>query len=168
MRQKFLGLIDREVEHHKSGRPAGIIAKMNSIEDKPIIRALTAASQAGVPINLVVRGFCCLRPGVIGLSENIRVVSVVGRFLEHSRIFYFRNGQQNPVDGRVEVVTPIEDVTARQRLWQNLELLLSDTRQAWDMQPDGKYVQRHPRNPEREIGTQAELMRLTCSVAPSD
>ncbi|HVP12911.1 MAG TPA: polyphosphate kinase 1 [Phycisphaerae bacterium] len=184
MRQRFLELINREVEHHKAGRPAGIIAKMNSLEDKAIIRALYTASQTGVRVSLVVRGFCCLRPGVIGLSDNIRVISVVGRFLEHSRVFYFRNGGQNPVDGcfligsadwmprnlkhRVEIVTPIEDFAIKQRLWQILELLQNDTRQAWDMHPDGTYVQRQPTTPERELGTHAELMRLTNSTDSSD
>lgn len=181
MRQEFMRLIEREVENHQAGQPAAIIAKMNSLEDRRIIRALYAASQAGVPIDLLVRGFCCLRPGVPGLSDNIRVSSVIGRFLEHSRIFYFRNGEQNPVDGRffigsadwmyrnlknrVEVVTPVEDVAARQRLWQTLEILLSDRRQAWDMQPEGLYVQRRPRDPTIDIGAHAQLMRLARASA---
>jgi polyphosphate kinase len=181
MRQEFVKLIEREVENHKMGQPAGIIAKMNSLEDKGIIRALYSAAQAGVSIDLIVRGFCCLRPGVPGVSANIRVVSVVGRFLEHSRIFYFRNGEPNPLDGRffigsadwmyrnlknrVEVVTPVEEVTARQRLWQTLETLLRDARQAWDMQPDGTYVQRQPRDPATELGTHALLTRLTRAAA---
>jgi polyphosphate kinase len=181
MRQEFMKLIEREVENHKAGQPAGITAKMNSLEDKAIIRALYGASQAGVPVDLIVRGFCCLRPGVPGVSENIRVVSVVGRFLEHSRIFYFRNGEPNPLDGRffigsadwmyrnlknrVEVVTPVEEVTARQRLWQTLETLLSDSRQAWDMHPDGSYVQRQPRDLATELGTHALLTRWTRATA---
>ena len=181
MRQEFMKLIEREVENHKAGQPAAIIAKMNSLEDKAIIRALYGASQAGVPISFIVRGFCCLRPGVPGVSDNIRVISVVGRFLEHSRVFYFRNGEENPVDGRffigsadwmyrnlknrVEVITPIEEVIARQRLWQTLEMLLGDTRQAWEMQPDGTYVQRQPQDPAREVGTHAALLRLTQTAA---
>jgi polyphosphate kinase len=184
MRQEFVKLIEREVENHQAGQPAGIIAKMNSLEDGAIIRALYKASQAGVPIDLIVRGFCCLRPGVPGLSANIRVISVIGRFLEHSRIFYFRNGEQNPLDGRffigsadwmyrnlknrVEVVTPIEDATARQRLWQTLEILLSDRRQAWIMQSDGSYVQCQPSDPAVDVGTHVQLMRLARAMAAGD
>jgi polyphosphate kinase len=181
MRQQFMTLIEREVENRTRGEPAGIIAKMNSLEDRKIIRALYDASQAGVPIDLVVRGFCCLRPGVPGLSENIRVSSVIGRFLEHSRIFYFRNGEANPLDGRffigsadwmyrnlknrVEVVAPVEDVAARQRLWQTLEMLLSDRRQSWDMQPNGRYVQREPSDPAVDIGTHARVMQVVRAMS---
>jgi polyphosphate kinase len=175
MRAQFMKLIEREVENHQAGQPAGIIAKMNSLEDRKIISALYRASQAGVSIDLIVRGFCCLRPGVPGLSENIRVISVIGRFLEHSRIFFFRNGEPDPLDGgffigsadwmyrnlknRVELVVPVDDATARQRLWQTLEILLSDRRQAWDMQPDGRYVQRTPSDPAVDLGTHARLMQ---------
>jgi polyphosphate kinase len=160
LKDRFLGMIDREIEHKKQGRPAQIIAKMNSLEDLSICRALYRASQAGVSIDLIVRGFCCLRPGVPGLSENIRVISVIGRFLEHSRIFFFRNGVENPVDGeyyigsadwmyrnllgRVELVTPIEDKPLREKCRQILQVMLADQRQAWDMQPDGTYIQRIP------------------------
>ena len=181
MRQEFTRLIENEIDNHQAGRPARIIAKMNSLEDKAVIRTLYKASRAGVPIDLIVRGFSCLRPGVPGMSENIRVISVVGRFLEHSRLFYFRSAAANPLDGRffigsadwmyrnlnnrLEVVTPVEDLTARQRLWQTIEILLSDMRQAWDMQPDGTYVQRRPRDPAREPGTHATLWRLTLAAA---
>jgi len=181
MRQEFKRLVEREIRNKEAGQPAGIIAKMNSLEDRAIIRVLCEASQAGVPIDLIVRGFCCLRPGVPGLSENIRVLSVIGRFLEHSRIFYFRNGEANPLDGRffigsadwmyrnlkrrVEVVVPVEDATARQRLWQTLEILLNDRRQAWDMQPDGTYVQRQPVDAAVDIGAHAQLMRLARATA---
>jgi len=100
MREGLVELIDREIEHQKAGRPAGIIAKMNSLEDRRIIRRLYAASRAGVKIRLIVRGFCCLHPGLEGVSENIEVLSVIGRFLEHSRVFYFRNGATEPLGGR--------------------------------------------------------------------
>ncbi|QNN24797.1 polyphosphate kinase 1 [Planctomycetales bacterium ZRK34] len=179
MRQRFLDMIAREVEHHKAGRPARIVAKMNSLEDQKIIRSLYAASNMGLPIDLIVRGFCCLRPGVEGMSENIRVISVIGRFLEHSRIFYFRNGAEDPIDGefyigsadwmyrnlrnRVEAITPIEPPAMRQRLWQILQIMLGDHRQAWDMQPDASYIQRRPETEDQQLGTHAQLMADTLS-----
>jgi polyphosphate kinase len=160
MKEAFLGRIEREIGHRQAGRPARIIAKMNSLEDRSIVRALYRASQAGVPIDLIVRGFCCLKPGVPGLSENIRVMSVIGRFLEHSRLFWFQNGAADPLDGeffigsadwmyrnllaRVEAVAPIEARPCRQTCWEILEIMLRDHRQAWDMKPDGSYVQRTP------------------------
>jgi polyphosphate kinase len=157
MRARFLEMIERETAHHQAGRPARIIAKMNQVEDLDLARALSAASQAGVPIDLIVRGFCCLVPGVKGWTENLRVRSIIGRFLEHSRIFHFANGQENPLDGefyigsadwmfrnlsrRVEAATPVEDRGARERLWEILDVALKDERQSWLMQPDGAYVQ---------------------------
>jgi len=174
MRDRFLNLIERETRHAQDGRPAQIIAKMNSLEDRKVIRALYAASAAGVEIDLLVRGFCCLRPGVPGLSERIRVCSIIGRFLEHSRIFYFRNAAPDPADGeffigsadwmyrnffsRIEVVTPVESRSLRQRLWEILQINLQDNRQGWDMRADGTYVQRTPRPGEPERGTHAILM----------
>src|SRR5262249_5432909 len=122
MREHFLGLIDREIEHRRHGRPARIIAKLNQLEDREICSALLRASQAEVKIDLIVRGFCVLPPGVPGLSENIQIRSIIGRFLEHSRIYYFQNGTAAPAAGefyigsadwmrrnlseRVEVITP--------------------------------------------------------------
>ena len=176
MRERFLAMIDREVEHQKAGRPAHIIAKMNALEDRKIGRALYAASQAGVKIDLIVRGFCCLRPGIKGLSDNIRVISVIGRFLEHSRVFYFRNGAEMELDGefyigsadwmyrnlqaRMEVVAPIEERGHRERLWEIFQTMFHDNRQAWDMRPDGTYVQRRPADGEGERATHAILMNL--------
>jgi polyphosphate kinase len=176
MRERFLALIEREAEHQKAGRPARIIAKMNSLEDRRIIDALYAAGQAGVKIDLIVRGFCCLRPQVKGLSENIRVISIVGRFLEHARVFYFCNGASRPVDGefyigsadwmyrnllqRVEVVVPVEAAAHRERLWELLQINLNDNRQAWDMAGDGTYVQRRPADNEPARGTHSILMAL--------
>ncbi len=158
MRQKFYQMIDREIENAKRGRPARILAKFNSMEDRDMAEKLYQASQAGVPITLIVRGFCCLRPGVKGLSENIRVVSVVGRFLEHSRVFHFAAGQDDPLDGdwfissadwmyrnlsnRVEVAVPVRDALARQRLQHIFDVMLADHRQAWDLNPDGTYTRR--------------------------
>jgi polyphosphate kinase len=176
MKKRFIEMIDREIAHAKAGRPAQIIAKMNSLEDQKIIQSLYRASAAGVKIDLIVRGFCCLRPQVPGLSENIRVISVIGRFLEHSRIFYFRNAAADPLDGqffigsadwmyrnlssRVEAVTPIEPRPLRERLWQIISIMLADKRQAWDMHPDGSYIQRQPTDPDKDIGTHRKLMQL--------
>jgi polyphosphate kinase len=180
MRERFLGFIDREIEHCEAGRPARIVAKMNQLEDRPVCEALSRASQAGVPIDLVVRGFCCLRPGVPGWTDNVRVRSIVGRFLEHGRVFHFANGQQDPLDGefligsadwmdrnlsrRVEAVTPVESRPLRERLWEALQIELTDSRQAWQMQPDGSYVQLQPDAASSEAaraGAHATLMRRT-------
>ncbi|MFM7134519.1 MAG: polyphosphate kinase 1, partial [Planctomycetota bacterium] len=142
MKRRFIELIEREAEFARAGRGGRIVAKMNQLEDRSVTDALYAASRAGVSIDLVVRGFCCLRPGVPGLSENIRVVSTIGRFLEHSRIFWFGNGRSDPLDGdfyigsadwmyrnlntRVECAAPIEERRHRARLWEILNLHLTD------------------------------------------
>jgi len=179
MRDRFLAMIAREAEHARAGRPAAIVAKMNQLEDRPVCRALVEASRAGVPIDLIVRGICVLPPGVPGLTENVRVLSVIGQFLEHSRIYYFRNGADDPLSGefyigsadwmtrnlseRVEAVTPIEAPPHRARLWEILQIMMNDRRQAWDMRPDGSYVQRTPR-PDggvASIGTHQTLLELT-------
>ena len=180
MRARFLEMIEREIVHHQSGRPARIIAKMNQLEDLAICDALCAASRAGVAVDLIVRGFCCLRPGVPGHTENIRIISIIGRFLEHSRIFHFAAGAADPLDGeffigsadwmqrnlsdRVEAVAPVEPRALKERLWEILDVSLHDQRQAWDMQPDGSYVQRQPApdaTEEERIGSQATLMART-------
>ncbi len=184
MRDRFLELINREAEHARAGRPAAIIGKMNSLEERKVCAALYAASHAGVNINLLVRGFCTLRPETPGLSDRIHVMSVIGRFLEHSRIFYFRNGAADPVDGefyigsadwmyrnlqaRVEAVVPIERRSARERLWFILQTMLNDGRQAWDMHADGSYVQRRI---DGDIGTHQTLMNLArqeAVITPED
>jgi polyphosphate kinase len=186
MRDRYLAMIEREMEHQRAGRPAQIVAKMNSLEDRTICRALQAASNAGVRINLFVRGFCCLRPEVPGQSENIRIVSVIGRFLEHSRIFFFRNGAENALEGefyigsadwmyrnlleRVEAVVPVEDRALREKLWEILQVMMNDNRQAWDMQADGSFVQRRSADGAAEKGTHQTLMALTrqrSSAAPA-
>ena len=162
MRSRFLELIAREAKHAAEGRGGRIIAKMNALVDEEIIEALYSASQAGVEIDLIVRGICCLRPGVPGVSDHIRVVSIVGRFLEHSRVFYFANSGEEEFyfgsadwmprnfDRRVEAVTPVEDMTLHPRLRSLLDTCLSDNRQAWDLHADGSYVQRQPDgDPER-------------------
>ena len=180
MRERFLELIAREVENKRAQRPARIIAKMNQLEDPAIIAALGEASRAGVSIDLIVRGFCCLPAGVAGWSENIRVRSVIGRFLEHSRIFYFAAGHDQPLEGefyigsadwmsrnlssRIEVVAPIFARHARERLWEILDISLRDRRQAWLLRSDGQYEQLRP-DPEGDVvqslGTQQALIELT-------
>src|SRR5207302_1171503 len=151
--EKCLNLIAREVEHARQGRPARIIAKMNGLLDKNIIAALYRAAQAGVNIDLIVRGMCALRPGVRGVSDRIRVRSIVGRFLEHSRIFSFANGGQEEIYfgsadwmprnlyERVEVLLPIRDPLLRQRVGQEiLETYLADNVKARILQKDGTYL----------------------------
>lgn len=181
MKDQFLAKIAREAEHARAGRPARIIAKCNSLEDSTVGRALYDASRAGVKIDLVVRGFCSLRPKVAGMSENIRVISIIGRFLEHSRLFYFQNGETDPLNGeyflgsadwmyrnllaRVETVVPIEERKLRERFQEIFDIMLTDRRQAWEMQSDGTYVQYKPSQPIEEIGTQKRLMELTARRA---
>ena len=178
MRSRFVELIEREIENHQNGRPARIVCKLNQLEDVELCRMLSRASKAGVPIDLIVRGLCSLAPGVPGLTENIRIRSIVGRFLEHSRIFHFAAGSDDPIEGefligsadwmhrnlseRVEAVVPIIEPRLRTRLWEILEICLTDRRNAWEMQPDGSYVQLHPdyENGGSQEGTHATLMRL--------
>jgi polyphosphate kinase len=176
MKRRFLEMIARETETARAGQPARIVAKMNSLADTEIVRALYTASQAGVEIDLIVRGVCTLRPGIPGISERIRVISVIGRFLEHSRIFWFQNGAKDPLDAdfyigsadwmyrnlesRVEAVVPIEEHVQREKLWAILQIMLQDHRQAWDMKADGTYVQRTPDDAEKQSGTQQTLMDI--------
>lgn len=173
MRDRTLQLIYREIEHARNGQPGRIIAKMNAITDTQVIRALYEASQAGVEIDLIIRGMCCLRPGVPGVSDRIRVISIIGRFLEHSRIFYFGNNgepeyyigsadwRSRNLDRRVEAITPIQDPTIQLELKELLEIMLADNRQAWELQPDGTYQQRQPASGEPERGTHSVLMART-------
>jgi polyphosphate kinase len=156
MRRRFIELIRREAEHARAGRACGIDAKMNQLQDPEVVRELYVASQAGVPIQLNVRGKCVLRPGVPGLSENIRVFSVVGRFLEHSRIYRFWNGgdpeyfiasadwMRRNLSNRVEVAVPILNERLKRDLDEILEVYHSDNCSAWDCGPDGTYVRRTP------------------------
>ena len=156
MRQQVLGLIDRETAHAIAGRPGRIIAKMNALVDPECIEALYRASSAGVEVDLIIRGICCLRPGVPGLSDRIRVISIIGRFLEHSRIWMFGNDgvpqyffgsadwMPRNFDRRVEVVAPVANLNFQERLQQVLEVCLGDNRQAWELRDDGSYQQRAP------------------------
>lgn len=156
MRERFIALIRREAAHARAGRPSGIRAKMNQLQDQQIIRELYAASAAGVPVVLNVRGLCCLRAGVPGLSPTIRVFSVLGRFLEHSRIYRFENAGEpdlfigsadwmtRNLSRRVEVVAPVRDPAIRGELEEILRTYEDDNCSAWDMQPDGAYLRRQP------------------------
>ncbi|MDB9302969.1 MULTISPECIES: polyphosphate kinase 1 [Cyanophyceae] len=156
MRDRFLALIHREMENVKNGFSGRIVAKMNSLVDPQTIATLYEASRAGVQIDLIIRGICCLRPGLKDISENIRVISIIGRFLEHSRIYYFHNNEQEEIyigsadwmrrnlDRRVEVITPIKDPDIAKDLQEILGIMLADNRQAWELQSDGSYIQRHP------------------------
>jgi len=188
MRRRFEELIRRETEIARAGGNGRIVAKMNALQDQDIIDLLYEASRAGVQVDLIVRGFCCLRPQVPGLSENIRVVSVVGRFLEHPRIFHFGAGKDDPGEGewfigsadwmyrnlnfRVEAITPVLEPSLRRRLHFILETSLRDHRDAWDMNPDGTYTQRMPPadappDSAETLGTFETLMReALLSAAP--
>jgi polyphosphate kinase len=179
MRERFLAMIHREMEHHRAGRRARIIAKMNALVDPELIVALYQASQAGVPVDLIVRGICCLRPGLPGISGTIRVISIVGRFLEHSRAYYFLNGGEEEVyigsadwmprnlDRRIEAVAPIEDTAHRQTLRDVLLLMWQDNRQAWELESDGTYSQRNPAPGEPERATHKLLgERVVRTVEP--
>ena len=153
LRSRMEELIRREIEHARAGHGGHIRAKMNALVDPAIIGLLYEASQAGVTVELVIRGMCSLRPGVEGISDNIRVVSVIGQFLEHSRVFWFANGgspelffgsadwMPRNLDRRVEAVAPIEDARLREQLEELLTLYLHDTG-AWHMNPDGSFHQR--------------------------
>ena len=172
MRQRFLELIQREIEHARAGHEARILAKMNSLVDPDIIAALYSASRAGVEIDLVVRGICCLRPGLPGVSDRIRVISVVGRYLEHSRAFCFANAgalevyigsadwMPRNLDRRIEAVAPLEDPTHRQMVMQSIELMWRDNQQAWDLRGDGSYVRRTAAPGEPPVTAQTALMEM--------
>ena len=168
----FIQKVQREAEHAEAGKPARVIAKVNGLSSPAIINALYEASQAGVKIDLIVRGICCLRPGIEELSENIEVRSIVGRFLEHARVFYFENAEDESelflssadlmprnLRNRIEQCTPIQDDTIKQTVLNNLEAYLKDNTNAWLMQPDGEYAQCIKENHEdEEFGAQQFLL----------
>jgi len=154
IRNRFIELIQREVEHHLAGRPAGIFVKANALTDTRLIDELYAASREGLPIDLIIRGVCCLRPGVKGLSDTIRVGSIVGRFLEHSRVYRFINGGDEEIylssadpmsrnlDHRLEVMFPIESQVIKDRIRREaIELPLADNVNLRWLMPNGSYVQ---------------------------
>lgn len=171
LRQGFRALVEREMEHARAGRPARIVIKNNAVADQGVIRALYRASQAGVAIDMIVRGVCCLRPGIPGISDRIRVRSIVGRFLEHSRVYYFENGgepeayigsadlMERNLDRRVEVLCPIADPALRTLLLHEvLEVLLGDTDRAWLLQTDGGYLRAAPEDGAAPLNSQRFLL----------
>lgn len=171
LRSEMVQLVEQEAAHGADGR---ITAKLNSLGDPALIEALYAASQAGVQIDLVVRGICCLRPGVAGLSETIRVRSIVGRFLEHSRIFRFANGcgpgepmylvgsadwMPRNLDRRVEAVLAVDEPTLQERLQEILDVNLADDTLAWELGPDGEWTKVRGRG-DGAVDTQERLQEL--------
>ncbi len=170
MRQTLEKLIEREIACHRRGEPGHVILKMNGLVDRQVIRLLYHASQEGVTVDLLVRSICCLRPGVPGVSDRIRVRSVVGRFLEHSRVWYFRNGGRDEayigsadlmprnLDRRVEVMAPVKDAGLRRRVLGILQQYLADNVNARELRADGQYVRARARSGERTIDAQLALL----------
>ncbi|HEU4626017.1 MAG TPA: polyphosphate kinase 1 [Steroidobacteraceae bacterium] len=176
LHEAVLAKLERESEHARAGRPARVIAKMNALVDPQVIEALYRASRAGVAIDLIVRGVCALRPGIPGVSENIRVRSIVGRFLEHSRVFYFANGGEEEMYcssadwmernffRRVEVAFPLRRKAHRERVLRDLETYLRDDTLAWQMHPDGSYTHVQPPQ-EGAVNVQSELLARYSAIS---
>lgn len=173
LRPKLLEMIQREMSHKKAGHKAHIVAKVNALTDKELIDALYEASQVGVDIKLIVRGMCCLRPGVKGLSDNIKVTSIVDRFLEHSRIYYFENNGKHEVllasadmsprnmDRRVEVCFPLTSSETKEHVVNHiLNTYLKDNVKSWSLQQDGSYTRKHPHQGHPEIRSQQKFIEL--------
>jgi polyphosphate kinase len=170
MRERILGLIEEQTEKARNGESARITAKMNNLTDPRIIEALYEASQAGVRIDLVIRGICCLKPGLEGISENIRVVSLVGRFLEHARALAFGEGEgekiylgsadlmQRNLDRRVEQLFPLRERRHRDKVRRLLDLQLADTANAWELNPDGSFERLGPKEGDETLDSQALLL----------
>ena len=170
LKSKLLEKIDREISKHTTNSPGLIQFKMNALEDVDITKALYQAAQAGVKIDLIIRDTCRLRPGIAGLSDKVRVISIVGRFLEHSRIFYFQNGGEEEyfigsadcmkrnLESRVEVVTPVQKLELQAALRQILNVQLTNQRSVWEMQADGQYIQLQPK--DKQLGAQETLIKF--------
>ena len=170
LKPKLLEKIEREITKHSANSPGLIQFKMNALEDMDITAALYQAAQAGVKIDLIIRDTCRLRPGIAGLSDNVRVISIVGRFLEHSRIFYFQNGGEEEyfigsadcmkrnLESRVEVVTPVLKPELRAVLREILDVQLTNQRSVWEMQANGQYIQLRPK--DKQLGVQETLIKL--------
>jgi len=179
LKKALLELIARETAHAAAGKPAQIIIKVNALTEPKVIRALYKAGIAGVQIDLIVRGVCCLRPGMEGVSENIRVRSIIGRFLEHSRVYWFANDgepqmylssadlMERNLDRRVESAFPIEGKKLQQRVYNALGLYLADNTSASLLQPDGQYLRPAVASGEPARDVQAELLEKLCGVVSS-
>jgi polyphosphate kinase len=162
--------IEREIRHAKNGKTAKIIFQVNAVVEEQCIQALYRASQAGVEVKLIVRGVCCLKPGVLGVSENIEVRSIIGRFLEHARVYAFENDGNREVYAssadlmnrnmfrRVEICFPIESKRLQVRILQNLNLYLKDNTQAWVLQSDGSYQRLKKADSDEPVHAQSLLM----------
>lgn len=173
---RIISLIEREANHARNGRQGYILVKINSLTEPKVIQALYRASQAGVKVDLIVRGTCCLRPGVPGVSENIRVKSIIGRFLEHTRVYYFGNDGQAEIYGasadwmvrnllsRVEVCFPIEDPGLIARVKEEIDYYLRDNCQSWELQPDGDYLKAEPAEGEERLSAQQKLLETLAVV----
>ena len=175
LKKTLTRLIQQEKVAAEQGKPARIIAKMNALTDPDIIQELYLASGSGVKIELIVRGICCLRPGIKGISENIRVVSVIGRFLEHSRVYYFENNEQQlycasadwmerNLVHRIEVAFPIQKKKLANRIVEELEMYLSDNAQSWDLQADGQYQRREGSREDFQEGIQMHLLNQLATI----
>lgn len=183
LKEKLHALIEGEIANHKKGLPAHILIKANSLEDTATCRELSRAAQAGVPVDLIIRGICCLKPTVTNGIMNPRVTSIVGRFLEHSRLYYFRNASPDPLGGamfmssadpmyrnlhrRVEVAVPINDIQARLRCWEILSACLHDSVSGWDLQPNGSYALRKLDDKTVALSSQDLLMKISKDRARS-
>ncbi len=177
LRDRMIEMINREAENCRQGKTGRIVAKMNSLVDQQVIQTLYQASQVGVEIDLIVRGICCLRPGLPGFSDKIRVISIIGRFLEHSRIFYFHNNGKEEIyigsadwmtrnlSRRVEAVTSIESPEIFQDLQEILGVMLADNRKAWELQSDGTYIQRKPQKDEEVRNSHDTFMEMALQSA---
>jgi polyphosphate kinase len=170
LHKRLIQMIDRERENAAAGKPALIRMKSNGLTEPKVIRALYRASQAGVKVQLIIRGMCSLRPGISGVSENIEVRSIIGRFLEHTRVYYFLNDGKDEIYAasadlmernllrRVEVAYPIEAPKLKDRMIEELDIYMQDNTQAWVLQQDGSYVRVNPGSEEEPISAQAWLL----------
>lgn len=176
LRDGLMAELERVTAAHRAGTPGRVVMKLNACIDGPIIEAIYRASQAGVEVDLIVRSICGLRPGLAGVSENVRVISIVGRYLEHARVFAFHSGEDTRVfigsadmmvrnlDHRVEVVTPVEDPACQRELLAALDIMLADTALAWDLHSDGSWVHRRPAPGDEPLNSQDALMARAAAL----
>ena len=170
LHKSILNKIDREIKNAQNGKPAKIIIKVNAVVEEQLIQALYKASQAGVEIKLIIRGVCCLRPGIPGVSDNIEVRSIIGRFLEHTRVLVFENAGNQEVYAtsadlmnrnmfsRVETCFPIENKKLHDRILRELDYYINDDSQSWILQRDGSYKQMQPVDANARLQAQAQLL----------